>query len=264
MEFQDDRCLGTGVTSPAWHVGRVLVRSSRTGAGVGGESRMSGLGRAIVIVTAAAASALVAVTTWDVLTHAGLARYDRSALVVVTGHRTAWLTSCMQAVTWLGSNAVLAPLLVAAGVVLLWHRRAIGATLGMWVGYGGAVISYTVMKRLVDRPRPPAQDALMHVTGAAFPSGHATQAVAAWGGLALVLVAVVPRHRSPVLAGAAAIVLLVGASRVYLGVHWPTDVLAGYAVGGTWLLTVLALHPPYAARPSCRHGRSTVDHGGRG
>ena len=85
-------------------------------------------------------------------------------------------------------------------------------------------------------------DWIGHYSGGSFPSGHATQAVAIYGMLALVLSMRRPvRVRVWLWAVAALIALVVGASRVYLGAHWMSDVLGGYALGATWLAIVVAV-----------------------
>lgn len=97
------------------------------------------------------------------------------------------------------------------------------------------------MKPAVGRARPTAA---LQVggpdVGNAFPSGHATQTISFYGMLAVVLiVAYAPRRRWPLVIGAALVTLVVGASRLYLGVHWLTDVLGGYALGLAWLSFVM-------------------------
>jgi len=94
----------------------------------------------------------------------------------------------------------------------------------------------------VDRPRPSSAIWIGHYSGAAFPSGHTTQAVAFYAMLALILSAGRSvRSRTTVWAGAALIALLVGASRVYLGAQWLSDVLGGYALGVAWVALVVAV-----------------------
>ena len=105
----------------------------------------------------------------------------------------------------------------------------------------GPVAQSEVVKALTGRVRPPSSLAIGHYTGLAFPSGHATQAAAVWGMLAAIVAASVPAWRTKVLAwtGALVIVGLVGVSRIYLGAHWLTDVLGGWAGGALWLLVLL-------------------------
>lgn len=98
-----------------------------------------------------------------------------------------------------------------------------------------------MIKLLTDRARPPAALATEHFGGLAFPSGHATQATAVFGMLAVVFASVASTWRTKVIVWAAAVLmaLVVGVSRLYLGAHWLTDVLGGWALGATWLAVVL-------------------------
>src|SRR5439155_24202639 len=94
----------------------------------------------------------------------------------------------------------------------------------------------------VGRARPPESLHLIGVSGFGFPSGHATVALACWGLAALLVGARRPVRTKLVVATAAiVIVALVGLSRIYLGVHWWTDVVAGCALGGLWLCLLALL-----------------------
>jgi undecaprenyl-diphosphatase len=99
----------------------------------------------------------------------------------------------------------------------------------------------TLIKLIVARPRPPAFLALVDAAGYSFPSGHSTAAAAGWLSLALAFAARAPgRGRTVVLVGTAMVIAgLVGLSRVYLGVHQPTDVLGGWCLGALWVVAVL-------------------------
>jgi undecaprenyl-diphosphatase len=114
-----------------------------------------------------------------------------------------------------------------------------GLLLAAW---GGALLLYTLTKYFVHRPRPPADIWLSNVgKSTSFPSGHATQSLSTYAALALVSAAVVSAARRPALAIAAVIAAGVGCSRVYLGVHWATDVLAGWLAAACWVALVARL-----------------------
>ena len=126
----------------------------------------------------------------------------------------------------------------------------------------GSTVLYIIFKQVIERPRPPAEDALATYANWSFPSGHATQSIAFFAML-LVLNSFKRRPDWPwVVAGTC--VLAVGASRIYLGAHWFTDVLGGYALGATWVSLVTAvglsahwIPPPASATP--RREWSTSD-----
>ncbi len=179
--------------------------------------------------------------TQDVIAGEGIASLDPRVHGFAVAYRTEWLTAIMHNLTWLGSSWILVPLLVAATAVLL-RRRDRRAVWWLWAAFLGAAMLNALAKPLVHRPRPPAADLIGAASGPSYPSGHAAQAIAAWGMLAVVTLAGrSPRTRPGVLIAAAVVVLLVGASRIYLGAHWLTDVLAGYALGATWLALLVAL-----------------------
>jgi undecaprenyl-diphosphatase len=158
----------------------------------------------------------------------------------IIAHRTGWLTSALSVLTWLGSTAFIIPLALAAGLYFLIRRRTWQPLALLVAAVAGAIGLYGIVKPLVGRPRPPAAIWIGHYTGAAFPSGHATQSAAFYAILALVLGAGLSiRRRAVVWSAAALVVLVVGASRIYLGAHWLTDVLAGYALGATWVAIVV-------------------------
>jgi len=179
--------------------------------------------------------------TQDVAAGEGAATLDPGTHAFAVAHRTGWLTVIMRTITWLGSNWVLVPLLLAVTVVLL-RRHGRPAAGWLWAGYLGAIGLYAIAKQVVSRPRPAMIDLIGHVSGSSYPSGHAIQSLTAWGMLALLAgTGRSPRLRGGLLAAAALVVLLVGVSRIYLGAHWLTDVLAGYALGAAWIAALYAL-----------------------
>lgn len=135
----------------------------------------------------------------------------------------------MRAFTVIGSAPLVLAVLLA---VIVWSlrrrdRRAAGALLAVAAGTEGLNV---VLKFAFHRPRPSLW-ALVALHGYSFPSGHAMAAVAIYGMVAVVVARLQPGLRKPVAVLAPLLVLLIGASRVYLGAHWPTDVLAGFAAG---------------------------------
>ncbi|WP_166382491.1 phosphatase PAP2 family protein [Catellatospora methionotrophica] len=179
--------------------------------------------------------------TDDVVAQEELSSSDPTVASWLADHRTHWLTRSMQAVTWLGSGWVTVPVLVLAALLLpVWRDRRRTLALVLTVSMGSAVL-VTIGKLLTVRPRPVVGEVLTTATGYAFPSGHSAQAAAAYGVLALLISLRVPRAAKPLVwLAATALVLLIGFSRLYLGVHWLTDVLAGYALGACWLAVVVA------------------------
>jgi undecaprenyl-diphosphatase len=180
--------------------------------------------------------------TQDVVGHDDAALADPHVTAWVIAHRTGWLTSALQVLTWLGSTAFIIPIGLATGLYFVIRRRDWRPVALLTAAVAGAVGLYNIVKPLVGRPRPPAAIRIGHYSGAAFPSGHATQSVAFYAMLAIVLGAGLSiRRRALLWSAAALVVLIVGASRIYLGAHWLTDVLAGYALGATWVAIVVVV-----------------------
>ena len=191
----------------------------------------------VALVSAAAFGLLL----WSVLAHGGLTLADQGLATFIAGHRPGWLTPLMQLVTWLGSSFFIIPGGLAVGGYLWFRRRSWQSVVMMAAAFLGAAGLYDIVKPAVGRSRPPAA---LQVGGPdegwAFPSGHATQSISFYAMLAVVLtICYAPRRRLLLAIGAALVTLVVGASRLYLGVHWLTDVLGGYALGLAWLAVVM-------------------------
>lgn len=150
-----------------------------------------------------------------------------------------WFEGVVRDVTALGSQFVLGfATLAVIGFLLLTGKRA--AALLVFVSVGGGAIIGDVLKFVFDRPRPDLVPHGVTVLTAGFPSNHATLSAVTYLTLGALLTRLDPRRhvRIYVLSLAALLTGLVGASRVYFGVHWPTDVLAGWCVGATWAMAV--------------------------
>jgi undecaprenyl-diphosphatase len=171
----------------------------------------------------------------------GSTAIDSSITSWVVAHRTHALTSMARLLSTLGSQTVLIPVVALVAVALLGRRRFVLAGL-LVAAWGGAIGLYSLTKHFVDRMRPPTDIWLTEVgRTSSFPSGHATQSLATFLALVLVGAVLLPRARWPGRAIAIALAIGVGWSRVYLGVHWATDVGTGWLIAAAWLTIVVWL-----------------------
>lgn len=162
-------------------------------------------------------------------------QFDASVLQWVSDNREAWLTVFFTVITMAGSVPAIAVMTVCAASVAIragrrWDAAAAIATMvTAWMLMVG-------LKLLAARERPPAPFTLVELSTYAFPSGHAMLSAA----LAVIVGAIAVRNRAlwPLLVAASA---LIGISRVYLGAHWPTDILAGWLIGTVWAVACMAL-----------------------
>ena len=148
-----------------------------------------------------------------------------------------WLTDMVRDISALGSVTVTTGVTVAVVGYLLLARQRHRALLVVVAVTGGAVLG-TALKSLFGRARPEIVPHLTEVSSLSFPSGHSVISAILYPTLGALLVPVVKRRRAKayVMALSLSVALLVGVSRVFLGVHYPTDVLAGWTVGTAWAL----------------------------
>jgi membrane-associated phospholipid phosphatase len=162
---------------------------------------------------------------------------DLQAVRDLVGQRTSLATAIAQALSSVGSGSVIVPLAVLCCLAVYRIDRRGAGVVGL--STIGAAVIFNLDKLLIGRPRPPVAhlEAAVH---SSFPSGHATLSAALY--LALLIVFLSRRRwGGRALAAAVATALLVAgiaASRVYLGVHYPTDVAAGVALGAAWAVVV--------------------------
>lgn len=160
---------------------------------------------------------------------------DRADPSVPVGPR--WLNSAMLDLTALGGVAGLTVLTAIVTGYLLTARKAATAVFLVCAVAGGAVVG-TLLKMGFQRPRPDLVAHLVEVNTTSFPSGHATNSAVVY----LTLGALLARTQADrpiriyIVAVAILLTLTIGFSRVYLGVHWPSDVMAGWIVGGAWAM----------------------------
>jgi membrane-associated phospholipid phosphatase len=170
-----------------------------------------------------------------------LVNLDVAATKAIHGWTVGWLTEVVVGITDLASTGAVFGLTVLAVAVLAALRHWRGAiALALSVLATQAVVA--IVKALVTRPRPEEELALTDPSGYSFPSGHSASAVALYVTLALVAATLWKTRWRPVLYVAAGMLAVaIGLSRIYLGAHYPTDVLAGWLTGGILVTASWAL-----------------------
>jgi membrane-associated phospholipid phosphatase len=187
-------------------------------------------------------SCLFVVVAIGVLTGSPLAPFDRSIAYALHTYASEApsLTNSFRVVSVLGTLEVLALVGVLVTAALLMQRNWL--TLAAWLvaALGGEVLNL-LLKDLFARPRPSFEHPLVVDTSYSFPSGQAMESVVVYGMLAyfVVITSRAWGKRAVSVGGAAMIVLLIGFSRVYLGAHYVSDVVGGFAAGGAWLSAVI-------------------------
>jgi undecaprenyl-diphosphatase len=210
---------------------------------------------AVLIVAGTLFGLLTAAVLATSTTHPAL-QVDTDVLDAVVHHRSGVLTAFARTLTFLGSSPVLYAVLLA-GVIIGRLRRNVLLPLCCLLWFAAGQLVRTGINQGIARPRPPAALHLTSASGYAFPSGHTTSATIGYGLAALLVGSYMRGHRrgrrrSIAAAVVVAVVLAVGVgcSRVYLAVHWPSDVAGGWMLGLAWLAL--------GALVALRFGRSSV------
>ena len=180
--------------------------------------------------------------TEDVIHHDPLTQFDVTLLEWLHARATPTGYAIARWLSFLGSPWVLTVGALAVGLLLAARRHWI--VLGGWVAAlaGGGLLE-AVLKSVIRRPRPSYAAEFLRYHTWSFPSGHAMVALIGYGMLAYVLVVLGIRRRAlqiAVVLGAAALIVAIGLSRLYLGVHYFSDVVGGYAAGAVWLSATIS------------------------
>ncbi|HEX5418738.1 MAG TPA: phosphatase PAP2 family protein, partial [Gammaproteobacteria bacterium] len=202
----------------------------------------NGAGSAVPLFLAAAALLTFLGILFAVVAASGVVAADHRLVDFLATQRTPGLDQAMFVFTYIGSGRVVSIIAgTCALAALLLGRRRDAALLVLLPATAAAF--FEAVKWLVARPRPSLAEARILAAGFSFPSGHATMAAALWGTFALLAALALRRTWTRILIAlaAAALALLIGFSRVYLGVHYPTDVLAGWAGGTFWVALAFAI-----------------------
>lgn len=196
-----------------------------------------GLHLSVGLLVAAGAIWLFGALLEAVLDNALLVRWDVATDAWIHAHATPLGQRNFDVITQLGSPVAMT-LLALAGAVLLWTHNRRTVLIGWLAAFVGGTLIDQALKLAVHRSRPIYGAAYLHGHSYSFPSGHAMGSIIGYG--MLVYVARLYWHpqstwRALMWIGAGAMVLIIGVSRVYLGVHYPSDVLGGYAAGSAWM-----------------------------
>ena len=248
-ELHNDRYVGsTDLTHWYTPLGRWLV------ALVGRISRWLGPNAALIVILAGGAIlvlvlAFLASRVYDAVTESdGVAGLDRPVLKFAMGLRTPVLDVIVTGYTDLAGPIGMPIIAVVAAVILsLWRKSFTPAILIVAAGVGSLLMTIAG-KDIINRDRPPLVDAVPpYEYSPSFPSGHTLNAVVVVGVIAYLLL--LRRHtvhaRVLLVVGAVVYAITVGLSRVFLGHHWFTDVLAGWILGAAWLALVITAHRLY-------------------
>ncbi|MHA7583838.1 phosphatase PAP2 family protein [Paenibacillus vandeheii] len=178
-------------------------------------------------------------------------RFDDSLITWIQGMESQGMTRWMELFTWIGSGIPVVIITILSMVVLyvfLKHRREL---LFLGCVIAGSAILNTLLKLMFHRARPTIHR-IIEVSGYSFPSGHSMAAFSLYGGLAFLIWKHIPTAVGRVLMiiVSAMFILMIGMSRIYLGVHYPSDVVGGYFMSGCWLAVCIWFYQRYLERVS--------------
>jgi undecaprenyl-diphosphatase len=180
---------------------------------------------------------LFGVLTEDVLHHAPLTRMDVTILEWFHSNSTEIGMKMFEAISFLGSALVLSLLGIGLAVYFISQRAWVFLTSWIAALVGAGILDW-LLKAAIQRPRPVYAIAILHGHSFSFPSGHALASLVAYGMTAYFVVVLGVKDasaRTTVVCVATMLIFAIGVSRLYLGVHYFTDVIAGYAAGAVWL-----------------------------
>jgi len=174
---------------------------------------------------------------------------DGAILLALAQRRTPWLTTAAMDVTALGSITLVVLFSAFTLLVLLVLRDRLGA-LQLLIASVGAGVLTLVTKNMIERIRPEETQQLILASGFSYPSGHSVSTSALYLTIAIIAGHYVqhPGARAAILLAVSAVLVMVGASRVYLGVHYATDVVSGISLGAAWALLLAGFFTLHSQR----------------
>jgi len=196
--------------------------------------------RLVVLLACAVAATVVFVVLAEAVVEGNADGVDQTITLAIRRLDSPTFDHVMRTFTWIGAGKNLAVIVTLVALVCLAKRRRLLAVV-LGASAGAAHGLNVLLKAVFARPRPELFDEIARPTDYSFPSGHAMSAMAVYGGIAAVIIYLYPRSRPWVVPIAAVLIVAIGVSRVYLGVHWPFDVLAGFAAGVPFVLVTVHL-----------------------
>ena len=164
--------------------------------------------------------------------------FDIAILQSIYKLHTPLLNQIMTGITFLGNGSTLIYLSSIVMIFLLVSKKFVSAFTLVIVTSGGIGLNVW-LKNIFSRVRPALWERIVDVNSFSFPSGHAMVSLIVYGFIGYLLIANFRSWSSVFLFFTALIILAIGFSRLYLGVHWPTDIIAGYAAGLVWLISCI-------------------------
>lgn len=175
--------------------------------------------------------------------------FDQQILFTLQDWHTPLLDQIMVGVTFLGNTSVLAGLIIVTTSALIYWKKRSEATVFVIAALGASGLN-VLLKDLFARDRPQLWEQIVDVQFYSFPSGHAMISLVIYSMIAYILATNFPKLRGVFLLFLIPLVLAIGFSRLYLGVHYPTDIIAGYAAGFVWLTACISSAELWQARHS--------------
>ncbi|MFS0840636.1 phosphatase PAP2 family protein [Paenibacillus sp. 1P03SA] len=175
-----------------------------------------------------------------------VASFDETIISFVQGAESPGLTAAAALLSEIGSSAVVPFITIAAALYLYFVLKHRSEVILLIAAIGGSAILNTILKKIFQRERPTIK-IIMEEAGFSFPSGHSMAVVALYG----ILVYLLWKHisgtagRTVLIVLASAMIAAMGLARIYLGVHYPSDVLGGYLASGFWLAVCIWTYRSY-------------------
>jgi undecaprenyl-diphosphatase len=194
----------------------------------------TGLALTVALAGIVLAGAVVGLFVWMIRRDIGFVNVDLAVERWAEAHATAFSDAVLGAVTHLGDTPTVLAVGAAIAAYGAWRWRKLAVPVFVVAVVLGQVLISNTIKVVIDRARPELRPRA-EFTGTSFPSGHTTAATATYLAVALILaIGTSPKARAVLFGAAIAIGVAVGCTRVLLGVHWFSDVLAGLAIGWAW------------------------------